>query len=434
MSHPSDRTPEDLRPALVPKAVREFLSTESSGAVVLFAATVVALLWANSPWSSGYTSLWATDFQLSLGTFSLHLDLHQLVNDGLMAIFFFVMGLEIKRELVEGELRDPRTAALPAIAAAGGMIVPALLFVLFTSGTGGSHGWGIPMATDIAFALGVVAILGRRLPSGLKLFLLTLAIVDDIGAIAVIAIFYSSSVDLGALAWAVGGLVLIVAARRLGISTMLVYDPVALAVWYFTHESGIHATIAGVALGLLTPAHPIGARQVTREWVADLDDEPTAELVDVMTLLARRTVSAAERFVHHLHPFTSFVVIPLFALANAGVGIDTGAITGDGARVALAVVVGLVVGKVLGIVAFTRVAMRLRVGRLPEGMDGRHLVGLAAVAGIGFTVSLFVADLAYPGHAELADAAKLGILAASLIAAVIGGGSLYLISRRARPS
>jgi NhaA family Na+:H+ antiporter len=314
------------------------------------------------------------------------------------------------------------------------MIVPALLFVLFTSGTGGSHGWGIPMATDIAFALGVVAILGRRLPSGLKLFLLTLAIVDDIGAIAVIAIFYSSSVDLGALAWAVGGLVLIVAARRLGITTMWVYVPVALAVWYFTHESGIHATIAGVALGLLTPAHPIGARQVTREWVADLDDEPTAELVDVMTLLARRTVSAAERFVHHLHPFTSFVAIPLFALANAGVGIDTGAITGDGARVALAVVVGLVVGKVLGIVAFTRVAMRLRVGRLPEGMDGRHLVGLAAVAGIGFTVSLFVADLAYPGHAELADAAKLGILAASLIAAVIGGGSLYLISRRARPS
>ena len=427
----SPPAPPGSRPTLIPRTVREFLATESSGAVVLLVAAVVAMVWANSPWSASYTSLWETDVRLVLGPLDLHMDLHHLVNDGLMALFFFVIGLEIKRELVEGELRDPRTAALPAIAAAGGMIAPAVIYALVTAGTDGSHGWGIPMATDIAFAVGVVGLLGRRLPSGLRLFLLTLAIVDDIGAIAVIAIFYSSSVDLGAMAWALAGLAAVVAVRRLGVTSMWVHVPIGLTVWYFTHESGVHATIAGVLLGLLTPARPLGAAHVTRQWVEDLDDEPTAEVVDTLTALAKRTVSAAERLVHQLHPLTSFVIIPLFALANAGVDLDLGSLgRAEPARVAIAVVLGLVVGKLLGIVAFTSIAVRLGVGRLPSGMTSRHLTGLAGVAGIGFTVSLFIAELAFPGHPELADAAKTGVLAASLLAAAIGSTLLWRTSTR----
>jgi len=376
---------QQARPARVSRAVREFLATESAGAAALFAAALVAIVWANSPWSAGYNQLWSTATRLSAGPVHLDMDLHQVVNDALMAVFFFVVGLEIKRELVDGELRDPRTAALPAIAAAGGMVVPALLFVLIGAGTDFSHGWGIPMATDIAFAVGLLGLFGRGLPSGPRLFLLTLAIVDDIGAIAVIAIFYSSSIDAGALGWAVAGLAAVAVAWRLGVTTLWVHLPLALAVWYFTHESGVHATIAGVALGLLTP------------------------------------VRNGERLVHRLHPFTSFAVVPLFALANAGVGIDTRALSsGSTARLAVAVVVGLVAGKLAGVVLFTRVAMAAGVGRLPEGMRQSHLVAVAGVAGIGFTVSLFVAELAFPADRELVDAAKIGVLAASLIAATLG--------------
>jgi NhaA family Na+:H+ antiporter len=397
-----DQPSAERRPTRVSRAVREFLATESSGAIVLFVGAVVALVWANSPWSAGYEQLWSTRFDVSLGAFHLDMDLHAVVNDALMALFFFVVGLEIKRELVEGELRDPRTAALPAIAAAGGMVVPAVLFVVTTAGTEVSHGWGIPMATDIAFALGVLGFFGRGLPSGPRVFLLTLAIVDDIGAIAVIAVVYSSSIDLVPLLGATAALVAVVVAHRMRLTTAWVHLPLALTVWWCTHESGVHATIAGVALGLLTPARP----------------------------LPGEAVSPAERLTRSLHPLTSFVVIPLFALANAGVAVDLGALSGDSSRLAVAVVVGLVVGKLVGIVAFTRLALRFRIGRLPEGMGQVHLVALAGVAGIGFTVSLFVAELAYPDEAGFTDAAKIGVLAASVVAALLGASLLRLAQRR----
>ncbi len=402
--------PASSRTTRLSRAVREFLATESSSAVVLLAAAVVAMVWANSPWSASYTSLWATDLGLGLGPVDLHLDLHHLVNDGLMALFFFVVGLEIKRELVEGELRDPRAAALPALAAAGGMVVPAAIHAVVTAGTAGSRGWGIPMATDIAFAVGVVGLFGRRLPSGLRLFLLTLAIVDDLGAIVVIAVYYSSSVDLAAMAWAAAGLVAVVVARRLGVTSPWLHVPLALAVWYLTHRSGVHATVAGVLLAFSIPART--------EAVGDT-----------------RVPSAAERLVHRLHPLTSFAVVPLFALANAGVVVDLGALgRAEPARVAVAVVLGLVVGKLVGIVTFTSIAVRLGVGRLPAGMTTRHLTGLAGVAGIGFTVSLFIAELAFPGRPELADAAKTGVLAASLVAAVIGATLLWRTTATAGPA
>ena len=352
--------------------VREFLRTEVAGGVVLLAAAVVALVWVASPWADAYDDLWHWH------------DLRHWVNDGLMALFFFVVGLEIKRELVVGDLREPRHAALPVLAALGGMVVPAGLYLAVNAGRAGADGWGIPMATDIAFALGVVAVLGRRVPASLKLFLLALAIVDDLGAIAVIAVFYSGSIDGRWLGLAVGALVAVALLWRAGVRSLPVHVALAVATWWFVYESGVHATIAGVALALLVPV--------------DVGDDVE----------------------HALHPWTSFVVVPLFALANAGVALDPGALDADGATaVALGVAVGLVVGKTAGISLFAWLAVRLGLAHKPIGASWAQLVGVAAVAGIGFTVSLFVAGLAFDDVA-LEDAAKLGILVASVAAGLLG--------------
>lgn len=416
----------------LPRTLQRFLATETSGAVVLFAATVVALVWANSPWHASYESLWHTATAVTVGSWSLGMDLHQVVNDGLMALFFFVVGLEIKRELVEGELHNPRTAALPALAAAGGMIVPALLFVVVNAGSGDVGGWGIPMATDIAFALGVIALFGSRLPSGLRLFLLTLAIVDDIGAIIVIAFFYSGTIDVGALAGAGALLIAMGVIRSRGVMQTGVYVVIGVGVWLCTYQSGIHATIAGVALGLLTPASPITPGHVAREWANDLDDEPTAADIEAMAALAKSSVSVAERLQHRLHPLTSFVIIPLFALANAGVRIDLGSLGRPEPRaVAAGVVVGLVVGKAVGIALFSWIAVRLRLGRLPDDVTWAHVAGVAMVAGIGFTVSLFISGLAFAGSPPLESAAKTGVLGGSLLAAVLGSALLHRAGRTA---
>ncbi len=383
-------------PSRLPAAVREFLDTEVAGAAALLAAVVVALVWANSPWSDSYDALWHTELALHVG-WGLEMSLHQVVNDGLMTVFFFVVGLEIKRELVDGELSDPRTAAVPAIGALGGMVLPALLFVAINASTGTARGWGIPMATDIAFAVGVLALVGRRMPAGAKLFLLTLAVVDDLGAILVIALVYSTSIDVASLLGAVGVLLLVVVARRAGVQHLAVYVLLGVALWDLTFESGVHATIAGVALGLLTPARGPG--------------------------------SVAERLEHRLHPVSSFVIVPLFALANAGVRLDVGALAEPAPRaVAVGVVVGLVVGKTVGISGATWLAVRTGFGRLPEGMRLGQLVGVAAVAGIGFTVSLFVTDLAFDDP-SIRTAAKTAILVASAIAAVLGGAIVAWRSR-----
>jgi len=358
-------------------------------------------------------------------------DLHHWVNDALMAVFFFVVGLEIKRELVEGELRDPRTAAMPAIAALGGMVVPALLFVLVSAGTAGSRGWGIPMATDIAFAIGVVALLGQRVPASLKLFLLTLAIVDDIGAILVIGVFYSSGLEPRFLLAALALVAVIVLLNRAGVVWVAPYLVVGAALWLATYASGVHATLAGVVLGLLTPARSLLPATVARNWAADLDDEPSAHELDAMAKLARHAVSPAERIAHLLHPWTSFLIVPLFALANAGVVIKADSFDAPGATaLTIAVMVGLVVGKTLGIAGAAWLGARAGIARLPEGATWPMMLAISTVAGIGFTVSLFIAELAF-AIGPLQDAAKLGVLAASAIAALVGGLALR---RACRPA
>src|SRR5437763_896495 len=352
--------------------------TELAGATALLAAAVVALVWANSPWKGSYARAWATPVRLTIGTIGFRGDLKGLIDDGLMAVFFFVVGLEIKRELVGGRLSHWRTAAFPAIAALGGMVVPALLFVAVNAGHVGARGWGIPMATDIAFALGALALVGTRAPSSLKLFLLTLAVVDDLGAIAVIALWYSHGIDVSALLIGIGLLVLVAVLVRAGVRQLWPYAALAAAVWLAFYQSGVHATIAGVALALIVPAGPMAAR--------------------------------AE---HELHPLSSFVIVPLFALANAGVVLSSSSVRGPGAlAVTIGVVLGLVIGKPVGITLFGWAGVKLGVAHRPADMDWRHLIGVGAVAGIGFTVSLFVTELAF-GGAALSAAAKIGIVTAS---------------------
>ena len=392
---------------------------------MLLVAATIALGWANSPWSASYEAVWHTELALRIGDFSRSIDLRHFVNEALMALFFFVVGLEIKRELVSGELRTWQRASLPAVAAVGGMVVPALLYLAVNAGSVGARGWGIPMATDIAFAVGVLALLGPRVPGNLKIFLLTLAIVDDIGAILVIAVVYSDHVQMAPLAAAGAVLLLVGALRALRVDWVPVFVVLGVVVWLAVYESGVHATIAGVVLGLLAPARPLAPHDMVRDWAADLRDEPTVAELQAMTTVANASVSVAERLQHSLHPFTSFLVIPLFALANAGVRIDVGAI-GDLAagKVLAGVVLGLIVGKLVGISLFSWVAVRLAIGELPEGLGPRQLAGAAAVAGIGFTVSIFVAGLAFSDPA-LEAAAKIGVLVASAMASLLG----YLILR-----
>ena len=417
----------------LPRVVRRFLDTEAAGGVVLLLAAVTALVWANSPWRGSYETLWSTELTLGLGRHVLADDLHHWVNDGLMALFFFVVGLEIKRELVHGDLRDRRAAALPVLAALGGMAAPALLYLVVAGGSDGARGWGIPMATDIAFAVGVVALLGSRVPAALKLFLLTLAIVDDIGAIVVIAVFYAGDVQPEYLLVAAALVASMLALRAVGVVRLAPYVLVGLAVWLATRASGVHPTIAGVVLGLLAPARPLIPAAVARQWAGDLTDDPTPAEMDAMTRLARTAVSPAERLEHRLHPWTSFVVVPLFALANAGVEIGGDAIDGpDVTRVTAAVVVGLVAGKALGITGAAWLAVRSGLGRLPEGASWAMVAGIACVGGIGFTVSLFIAELAFAAG-PLQDAAKVGVLGASTLAAVVGTAVLAWSSRGYRP-
>jgi Na+:H+ antiporter, NhaA family len=426
-------------PRLVLRPLQTFLRTEEAGGVLLLAAAITALIWANSPWRASYDALWHTQLTIGLGAWSLAEDLQHWVNDALMALFFLVVGLEIKRELTTGELREPRAAALPAIAALGGMIVPALLYLAINPSGEPGRGWGIPMATDIAFALGVLAIVGRGLPTALKSFLLALAIVDDIGAILVIAIFYSGSISPGPLLTAGGLLVLILVLQRLQVRWTAVYVLVGVGVWLATFQSGIHATIAGVALGLTTPAVPFQRpRAVSLEAhrvADDTVDDPVPPDADAhhwlhLAGLAREAVSPLARLEHLLHPWTSWVVIPVFALANAGVSIS-GSSLGDAVTsgVTLGIVAGLVVGKTVGVTVFTWLATRTGITRLPEGVRWSQLVGVATLAGIGFTVSLFITSLAFQTQA-VQDAAKVGILAASLLAGLLG--ALFLAQSRRR--
>lgn len=420
---------------LVARPVREFLRVEAAGSLLLLLAAAIALVWANSPWADSYDALWHAHLTLDVGPLHLDESLQHWVNDALMVIFFFVVGLEIKYELVNGDLRDPRTAALPIIAAVGGMVVPAGLYLaLNPPGSDGSDGWGIPMATDIAFAVGVLGILGRRIPSAARLFLLTLAIVDDIGAILVIAVFYTSDLSLTWLAIAIGLLAAMVVARLLRIWTTVVYAILGVGVWFALLESGVHATLAGVAIGLLAPAGPLLKEEVARRHAAEALRDHTLDPDELARLrfLLKESVSVVERLQSTLHPVSAYVVLPVFALANAGV--ELGAI-GDvfTEPVGLGIVLGLVVGKPVGILLASFLAVRTGLGKLPEHTSWSMVLGLGAVGGIGFTVSIFIAGLSFPGAELLTEEAKIAILLASVVAAGVGVVLLLLATRKAAP-
>jgi Na+:H+ antiporter, NhaA family len=399
-----------------------------AGGVLLVVAAVAALAWANSPWRASYETLWGSELGLHLGRWELELDLRHWVNDGLMAIFFLVVGLEVKRELLLGELRDRRQAILPVVAAIGGMIVPALLYLALNPSGPEAEGWGTPMATDIAFALGVLALIAPSIPSAVRLFLLTLAIVDDIGAILVIAVFYSTSLEVVWLLAAGAVVTVIFVLRWMGFSATPLFAALGVCLWLAVHESGVHATLAGVAMGLMAPAQPALTREIVRSRTDELLDVFSPEGARQTTRIARQSVSQLEWLEHELHGWSSLAIVPLFALANAGIELTIDGL-GDAvaSSVTIGVVVGLVLGKVVGISAASWLAIRLGWAELPGGVTWRHLVGAAALGGIGFTVSLFIASLAFDDP-TLVDNAKIGVLAASLLATV----PAYVLLRRDR--
>jgi Na+/H+ antiporter NhaA len=401
--------------------IREFVATENASAVVLLAATVVALLWVNSPWGSTYERVWSAELSLRLAGAELSLSLREWVNDGLMAFFFFVVGLEIRREFDMGELRERRRVATPVLAAVGGMVAPALIYLAFNAGTPAARGWAIAMATDTAFALGVLALVGRRCPPRIRVFLLTIVIVDDIVALTVIAIAYTEHVSMLALLVAVGLYGVVLALRRAGVGNGVAYFVVGLGLWLSMLASGVHPTIAGVAVGLLATAASPSREDLQRAgalWRL-FREQPTPEYARSASRGVTVAVSSNERLQYLFHPWTSFVVVPLFALANAGVEINAEVVADAVASpITQGIVVGLVGGKLLGITAAGWLATRRWLGGFPLTIPWPPLVGAATVAGIGFTVSLLVADISFTGQ-ELEDA-KLGILAASILAALLG--------------
>jgi len=372
--------------------VRRVLAFEAASGLLLIAAAAVALIWANSSAAGSYGALWHANLGLRVGSFVFERSLEWFVNDVLMAVFFFVVGIEIRKEVHDGQLSDLRRAALPLVGALGGMAAPALIYLALAGSPETHHGWGIPMATDIAFALGVLILLGKRIPASLRVLLLAVAVIDDLGAILVIAIFYSSGIAVSGLMWAALGLLAIMTLRALGVRSIPVYIAPGVLVWAGVYAAGVHPTIAGVLVGLLTPVVA---------WPG-VEQESPADFIE-----------------HALKPWVSYAIMPIFALANAGVNLSGLSLSGGGAKVSVAVVVALLLGKPLGIVLSSALALWGKLAVLPNGLSTRHLLVLGIAAGIGFTMSLFIAQLAFEDP-TLLGAAKLGVLVASALAMVIG--------------
>jgi len=413
--------------------LERFVQSETSSSVLLFGATVVALVWANSPWSASYFALWKLPVQIGRRPL-LSMDLHHWIDDGLMVLFFLVVGLEIKREIVKGELSSFRQAALPIMAALGGMIIPAILYFAFNRSGPGARGWGIPMATDIGFAMGVLALLGKRIPSSLRVFMLALAIVDDVGAILVIAFFYTPKISLSALAVAGGflALLVVISVRRAPVS---VYAVVGFFFWAAVLSSGVHATIAGVILGFIAPIKPKfrpeelaqSAEPLLRNFRAQISsqEKSSAETtLSALDQLLRGTDSIAERLERSVHPWVCYVVLPLFALASAGVNLSTEKLKlAISSPIALGILLGLVLGKAVGITAFSFLAVQSKIAGMAEGLTWPGIAGVGILAGVGFTVALFISSLSFADDALIATA-KVAVIVASLAAGSIG--YLYL--------
>ena len=428
---------------LVARPIERFLALESGGAALLMAAAIAALIWANAA-SGSYDDFWTTKIELDLAGFVLEEDLLHLVNDLLMAVFFYVVALEVKREMLHGSLRDPASAAVPVAAAFGTMIGGALVYVAVNIDGGELRGWAVPIATDIAFALGALGLVGRRAPRELRVFLLTLAVVDDLGTILVIALFFSEGIAIGWLAGAVGTVAAIVVLQRLHIRYMPVYVALAALLWVAVFESGVHATIAGVVLGFLTPAVGFHPRRATGEVIAGQlgeisrarDSEVGEGTMWEVSRLAREAVSPLARMETQLHPWSAYLVLPVFALANAGVELSADAL-GDAvtSQVGLGIILGLVVGAPVFGFLLARGVVRLTPARLPDGLDWPSIGGLTPLKGIGFTVAIFISVLAFDSETAQ-EQAKLAILLASAIAGVIGVSALLVRHRllRARES
>lgn len=412
------------------RPLERFLRIEAASGILLLVMTAIALIWGNSPWADSYDQVWHTPIGVQIGTFTFQRTAAWFVNDGLMVIFFFVVGIEIRREVSYGELSEWRRAALPMAAAIGGMLVPAGIYVAMAGAPLTRSGWGVPMATDIAFAVGILALLGKRVPAALRVLLLTLAVIDDLGAILVIAIFYSSGISGTGLLVASGGIGCVFIMQRVGVRTKLAYVFPALVVWAGTYASGIHPTIAGVVVGLMTPVRawlgPQGflidvRNELERLGKATLGKLTSRELVGTLRhveIAKREAISPAESLIDTLHPWVAFGIMPLFALANAGVSIWGAQFDSASFSVMSAVALGLLVGKPGGVLLISALVLRLKIATCPAGIGYRHLTVLGVVAGVGFTMALFIAHLAFK-DASLLASAKLGILLASAIAAML---------------
>lgn len=419
--------------------MRSFISKSSTGGILLFSAAVVAVVMTNSPWAESYLHLWELEFKISFAEHTLSKPLHHWINDGLMAIFFFVVGLELKREIMGGALSTLQNAMMPVAAAFGGMVVPALIYFLINPSGPASSGWGIPMATDIAFALGILHLLGDRVPLSMKIFLTALAIADDLGAVLVIAIFYTSQIDLASLGQAGIYLAILLVANRLGVRSTFFYALVgAGGVWLAFLMSGVHATIAAVLIAFTIPAKvKIDEASYTRRLEGLLkrykDEEPnnnplvTTEqlhIIEEIRTCSKLALTPLQRLEHALHPFVTFIIMPVFALANAGVSLEGNFFEALASPVSMGVILGLIVGKFIGVFTTSYIMMRTGLGKLPEGLTLKHLTAMSILAGIGFTMSLFVADLAFT-HADSIRQARFGILTSSILAATAG----YIVVR-----
>ncbi|WP_437603151.1 Na+/H+ antiporter NhaA [Sorangium sp. So ce590] len=413
--------------------IERFLHVEAASGIILLIASVLALAWANSPWGDAYEHLWHIPITIGAGSLVFTQSLHFWINEGLMTIFFFVVGLEIRREIYEGELSDLKRAALPVAAALGGMVVPALVYLSLNPSSISRHGWGVPMATDIAFAVGVLALLGKRVPPALRVLLLALAIIDDIGAIIVIALFYSSGIAWSGLLIAGGGALAVLLLQRFGVRPPSAYVIPGAVVWWGMLRAGVHPTIAGVAVGLLTPVRSWfgseGFLAAARDAVNRVDalthreSHRTDELIAPLQQIRRAQLEALPPVVRlqaGLHPWVAYGIMPLFAFANAGVRVDGSSLDHAAAgTILLGVMLGLVVGKPIGVLLASFAMVRLGVCALPRGVGWRGITVVGCVAGIGFTMAIFIAGLAF-GDAAMLAAAKLGVLLASAVAAVVG--------------
>ncbi len=432
----SSRPPEAWEPLLriarlAGKPLERFLRIEAASGLLLLVAAAAALAWANSPWADSYQRLWHTPLGLRIGAWSLERSLEWFVNDVLMVIFFFVVGMEIRREIHHGELSEWRRATLPAAAALGGMVLPACLYLAVAGVPAARSGWGVPMATDIAFAVGILTLLGKRVPAALRVLLLAIAVIDDLGAIVIIAVFYSSGVALSGLLVAALGFCGVFAMQRFGVRAKLAYVVPAVVAWAGIYGSGIHPTIAGVLIGLVTPVRAwlgpegfvVGVRRELDQLASSspraLSSHELAETLRHVDLARREAMSPAESLIASLHPWVAFGIMPVFALANAGVHLSSAPLDETSRLVVIGIGAGLVIGKPLGVLLAMWLALKLRWGTLPRGLTPQHLLVLAVVAGVGFTMALFIAQLAF-ADALLLAAAKLAVLGASGAAALAG--------------